>query len=1307
MSLIRTNVLRNGQWVFEMVDSRDALDTSAEPGQPESMKTSTQPRCGLLSTTVFDSPNVNKILPVRLRSNKHNDIAFISDHQIIVCELQDANFTREICRYSNPYTRIRNAAVLGAYDERADEERAAVSSSLEEILGRDAASQCLPPQMLVLTLATGQVCLATIEHGREELSVCEVELPLDHTGDPYFGHYLSVDPRSEYIALSSFQGPLIVLKVKSWSVMSDEYSKTGHLSHAVDGVVMQPLHTVLDLQFLHPPKPHSTQTILLAIVSHRGRDVKHRPKFMTWDWDGATEYARVFSDPQSLIPRAQMLRGPQGQIPLMVIPLLWGHVFCALYQDYLVLVQGPSPSATMELLDFPPHAPSDRHHGKSRPLWTDWSRPFRRKEYLENSSIDVLHLLREDGLLLQMEVDIGESPMLPVFHIEEFLDVSARCLCSDVVYGNSDLLFIGGESGQGGIWEIKPRGAPELKSRLPSWTPIVDVTSTTLVTKWDAPNTSTPHSSQKQIKDRLFFASGRGKDGAIVESRYGLRARIGIEVDIGEPIRQAWIFADNGRKDDNGVWVLAALPDSTKLLYIPDQYDEILDETASGASFGCSSRTLCAGQLPSGMIVQVSEGCVTLVTGSQSSKHAFKDILKAPQVVAENGCFMNDLVAVSAQDEDGTALHVLQIDQMHVGHKSSLCVGGDVSCIALLSIGEQACVVVATSPQSGPTLSIYTLQGELVKEHTIDNGPGSLESLTSIEVLSNATGEDARLVAGTRCGNLLTLTLSVDPTLRLSCVAERVGLSSVQVFPPSDIQGGRGISFIACEDRLVRLSITSVQDDIGHCKDIVWPTNAGDLSLAAPPVHSVSVAFPPTTPASPLFLLAGGTKLYLADMESHAAPVPRVLPLSHTPTRIIYSHSWNCLVVALQTSEGIDLAFVDPDTGLTISKPIGLDKEEGTLSSFDQPGDKILALTEWVYEKDGQTFSYIAVGTAYARVAIVHVSPIRIKDASWDSPRTLEHAVRHRLKGLDGPVTSIVPDDQGFIYCAGLILCRVVLDPQTKKLRSVKTFQLQSPAVSMAITDNKLMALTQSHSLHEIDYQSRPERQDMELLRGEEMLRPGAHMIQVGASRESESWPITLVSDLNGCVYGLWTSQGSGRKDIVTLFEGTMHNSIRRFVRADCRPIWQRTSGQSQGETYGVLRTSVDGYSDIFGVSVDGCLHHFRLLSIELCRYLQLVQQLCRGSGPAQGNRSAQKHHSTGGGSPALHVNGFLLKDCLRSRRLEEVTKDSFLPFCCCLDDIEGGKYTQSFSSVAEDTRAEEYYKLGYKVLAFVLTPAV
>ncbi|KAI6780435.1 uncharacterized protein J7T54_007284 [Emericellopsis cladophorae] len=853
MSLIRTNVLRNGQWVLEMVNSHDALDTSAEPCRPESIKTSTQSRCGLLSTTVFDSPNVNKILPVRLRSNKHNDIAFIGDHQIVICELQDASLTREICRYSNPYTRIRNAAVLGAYDERADEERAAVSSSIEEILGRDATSQCLPPQLLVLTFATGQVCLAMIEHGRKELSVCEIELPLDHTSDPYFGHYLSVDPRSEYIALSSFQGPLIVLKVNPWSVMNNEYSKTGHLSHAVDGVVMQPLHTVLDLQFLHPPKPHGTQTILLAIVSHRGRDVKHRPKFMTWDWDGATEYVRVFSDPQNLIPRAQMLKGPQGEIPLMVIPLLWGHVFCALYQDYLVLVQGPSPSASMELLDFPPHAPSDCHHGKNRPLWTDWSRPFRRKEYLENSSIDVIHLLREDGLLLQMEVDIRESPMLPVFHIEEFLGVSARCLCSDVVYGNSDLLFIGGESGQGGIWEIKPRGAPELKSRLPSWTPVVDVTSTTLATKWDAHNTSTPNSSQKQIKDRLFFASGRGKDGY------------------------------------NGVWALAALPDSTKLLYIPDQYDEILDETGSGASFDCSSRTFCAGQLPSGMIVQISEGFVSLVTGSQSSKHAFKDVLKAPHVVAQNGCFMTDLVAVSAQDEDGTALHILQIDQMHVAHKSSWRVGGD---------------------------------GELAKEQTIENGHESLESLTSIE-------------------------------------------------------WQRGISFIACEDRLVRLSTTSEPDEIGHCKDIVWPTNAGDLSLAAPPVHSVAVAFPPMTPASPLFLLAGGTKLYLADMESHAAPVPRVIPLSHTPTRIIYSHSWNCLVVALQTNEGIDLALVDPDTGLPISKPIGPDKEEGTLSSFDQPGDKILSLTEWVYEKDGQVFPYIAVGTAYARVAIVHASVVQ------------------------------------------------------------------------------------------------------------------------------------------------------------------------------------------------------------------------------------------------------------------------------------------------------------------------------------------
>lgn len=72
----QTNVLRDGQWVTETVDLQAALRASAAekaaaiPG-PE------PPVCGVLTKTIVESPITRWILPVRLRSKSHKDVAFI------------------------------------------------------------------------------------------------------------------------------------------------------------------------------------------------------------------------------------------------------------------------------------------------------------------------------------------------------------------------------------------------------------------------------------------------------------------------------------------------------------------------------------------------------------------------------------------------------------------------------------------------------------------------------------------------------------------------------------------------------------------------------------------------------------------------------------------------------------------------------------------------------------------------------------------------------------------------------------------------------------------------------------------------------------------------------------------------------------------------------------------------------------------------------------------------------------------------------------------------------------------------------
>ena len=74
----QTSFLRDGEWVTETVNFQAALQqaTVSVPG-PALERHLELPACGILSKTVVESPIVRWVLPVRLRSNTHNDVAFI------------------------------------------------------------------------------------------------------------------------------------------------------------------------------------------------------------------------------------------------------------------------------------------------------------------------------------------------------------------------------------------------------------------------------------------------------------------------------------------------------------------------------------------------------------------------------------------------------------------------------------------------------------------------------------------------------------------------------------------------------------------------------------------------------------------------------------------------------------------------------------------------------------------------------------------------------------------------------------------------------------------------------------------------------------------------------------------------------------------------------------------------------------------------------------------------------------------------------------------------------------------------------
>lgn len=71
----QSQVLENGEWVTRTNDLRDIINRNAATRPARDVQQA--PRCGIMTRTVVQSPLAHWILSVRLRSSKHNDVAFI------------------------------------------------------------------------------------------------------------------------------------------------------------------------------------------------------------------------------------------------------------------------------------------------------------------------------------------------------------------------------------------------------------------------------------------------------------------------------------------------------------------------------------------------------------------------------------------------------------------------------------------------------------------------------------------------------------------------------------------------------------------------------------------------------------------------------------------------------------------------------------------------------------------------------------------------------------------------------------------------------------------------------------------------------------------------------------------------------------------------------------------------------------------------------------------------------------------------------------------------------------------------------
>ncbi|QUC16709.1 uncharacterized protein UV8b_00950 [Ustilaginoidea virens] len=1333
----QTSIFRDGEWVTETVNLQAAIKASATQKPATLAHFVNPPVCGILSRTIVESPIVHWILPVRLRSEDYNDIAFIGDHFVQISELRGDGQVHEVARKSDFGSRIRGAVVLGDSFQHglADDDQANVSKSedqdtlMPDVLDADCSprSRTLPPQLLVLMLESGDIVYIFLRSGQDS----SYDFVLNRHRSPKnfscLGFHLSVDPSSRYMAAASPEGLLVVYEFHSMKTINEQYRSRGLFDpvtsfriRAVQGVVQK-------LEFLYPRPEDDYHIILLLIITRKERSsAEPVSRMVTYEWEVGDSLKDVFAE-----EKAGNRLPTEHRMPSLLIPLRFNTAFFVVSQPDIGVVKNClSGSPVFEALKTDTPGRTPLHHGIEKPLWTAWSRPFRRKKYFEKT--DIIFLAREDGAIIHIEIDAPE--LVPSVTNVGCLHTNIDTAFTTAYDVFTDMLIIGGDSGSGGIWKLAPRTDLEQVSVLPNWSPVMDVAISTQHSTLEPKDARDSRWSEDDSflsrPDSLFSASGRGLKGNLTQWRWGIQGRIGLDIEYGEPIRNSWgFYLETG--GSKSLYGLLSLPDSSIVLQFSADFSQVHSVEPDNTGFDLAFRTLHAGQTQSGTIIQVTESSISLISSSEVSHQPLESILGVRGVNAEHAFCGDHVIALSTHDSVKFQLHTVRIKNMNATLISSWDVVGEVTCVLFFSAIGDEFVAVGSAADGVSWISIYSLNGKVVVTKALqrtDPSPSQgsemlsythhFEPLTSICMIHEGASS-ADFSAGTRCGHLLTLRISFGKSTSVAWSREVMGVAPVDVYPTHGPFADGAAALACCDSNLVMMSRYSETDFRFATKSFVWLTDSNDASIPSPPVHSAfSLGNKLSADPSHLSLmLLVGTRVLLADIWPHYSLVPRCLPLNGTPTRIIYSQAWNCLIVALLQDDRPTLLFVDPETGAQIAS--ASDKDQNPLeviSGLGHAGDRIYGLNEWLYLKDGKTFAFLLVGTKEGRLLIVSVKKIEpsLRNSTGES---LQYWTRNKQM-FGKPVYSVVGDDDGIIFCVDKTIHWNVLDLAEKKLKQVKQYELDSPATSLRVSNGKILALTTMHSLEVIDHRT-GEGNGMALVHTDRVSRTTIHMADIGPTRQDGSgdgWRITLLADQRCGFAGVWVPWGYRNKEFETVFEGALPASIRRFVTARSSPPWASSEPRSR---YGLLPSGQDG-AEMFGLSLDGSLRHFTLLDIPLWRLLSLVQSLAQRNATLnhmRGNSDSETMNSDDGVEleprlhpKLMHINGDILSDCLKPRMLEKMVgkADGLDLFCEYLDGLEGGRWTDEFRDSighSDDKRQAAYFKLGYEILTYVLAP--
>lgn len=1363
-----SNTLVNGAWTTRVLDVNTVLrhyDQQDKENGTNLQDVEQTPKFGLLTQTVIRSPLVHWILPVRLRDSRIHDVAFIGDDFVQIKELRSDGLLWEVVRKEDFGARIRNAAVIGstsAYEQDPDTQFDSTQVKTEkEENGLDqetstqgyssSARQRLPPQFLVLQLETGDsiFLMLQVTNSRQPQFVTSRYRVSKAMLRVQPGTHIAVDPTSRYMAVACSEQIFAVYELENRANLKEQLSKGEELKHIVSNKHMSVMDVIVKMDFLHPTPGDEDHIVLLVIVIRKGRT-----RLLMYEWDSGDNVLKI---------RPTDVKGHSldkaRQMPLLLIPLTIRSAFILVFEESISICEGMLSNrpvfTDLESPEDKTKPPTDFHNGLGVPLWTSWTRPARRQDFLSKN--DHIYIIREDGWVKFLEFNNKDDGQQEDVLNNNFGQVYINCgsafasldckqeMNSSIKSG--DLLVIGGDSCSGGTYLVEARGLPIPTEPVQNWTPAHDFVTTFASTSEEVTVNGRVSRTKDAVPkpDRVFACVGKGIKSTITEFRHGLEARVGLNTDYQTPILQAWALPAEfeNTDDDDACLFLLSIGDSSAILSLSSDAAEIAELDDSATRFDLRHRTVAVVAQETA-IVQVTERTIGVI--GHDFLHKF-DISELPGIIGSsigNATIGDNVILFTAYLEGSVHLQILEYGMlttnMDLDDNTNVRVLRQISSnVTSLIVGEIAQAqfgIVAEWSENSINLTFQPLAGgdhhaiDLLT--TIEDSQVHIDALVSLAMIPSL-GNNFLLLCGSRNGVLIALQISIGTFEVLQSRVDRIGATSAVL--TRDNHAGRDHTFfVNCDSKLYHLQPVlsgktgdSTRSWRGQPHEIhqIWLSDASDPKFRQPGI-STFAQLPNMSSISRLsesLLLVSGSALFVADLSVVPKAVPRHMPLVGTPTRLLYSHTLDALIVAVSNGKLSTLQFIDPETGEDMAQPVDQEKKQPVdfVSGLGTPNEKIFRVFEWAYKKNGKFWNFLIAATSLGRVLIISIDqkPQTKENRQGDKDqarRKITYYTRHRFKSID-PVYSVAGFPEGLLWCAGDKLFCDILDQTQKKFVRAAEYDLPSPAINLEYKDGTIFALTKCHSLEVLSLvldEANPTRSQITRTYGDQLTRDTLHHTMILFPEQA----LHLVSDKSCSLVGLWPITDTKADTLEAVFEAELPNSILRFRSAKCRPIWDSSWTSARGDSKTNGTRSVEGClearnsPETLGLSITGSLSHFTVLRLKAWKYLRFLidlaihsPQVCKFTykdGPVLLTAVTEP-------KLRMQIDGDILKRCLVGHQLESLlrvgqntpeSKKIFERFCELLREYHEGEFPISAGP-------EAYLEQAYIDLNYFLRPVL